>query len=904
MKKIFTFLMMLFAFVGAVSAQTFVEPVTGGFYKLKGDNTDKPWLTNQLNGSSIVVSANESEAAVYLKTANGLMDVATGKYIGMSGSVVSLVNNETTITIGEHKNSDGNKYSVKVSNNYMYNNNTDGKTHESSGWITNIERFWGFVEVTEGEYTINTSTGTFSGSGDYRSEWNYTRTLINPVKLTLTSEANNMNSHDGLIQLHSGKSESSTYTLKVPEGYTIISYSFDYAFGNSGTNDKKFVVGEEEYPVTTEKQTLTVESVNATSTAFKLSGANQPVKVSNFTVKIQHSTPGIVAQMKEVVIAEVESNSAKLKDALGYYSYTVNGEKVYDANDVKVAVNAAENAEDVITINYSFAVNTPQVGKYYRIKAYVSGKYLDAVNRYIGNQMGMKTVAERDFLGSIFLLDEGNRLKNLGTGTYIKDTYNIGATKAQANTWTFEASPRTLGCLLVKSNSSSPYLHDSDYANRCSSEGGHPAHDFVLEEVVLVNYHITDNAGNTYTADNVEGTIGVDPVFTGIPVASKEDAKDGYLLNGSWNGNTFTATITFPFIVSSASQSNPMLIRQDFSVDNKMWTAEGEKVKVVDGIPSLGERQWLWMIYPSLNSTEFTFKIKSVSTEKYVTATTEDVTLTTEGTNFKCGRTNANDKSAFVWTCTNGDETLYVTLGSDEDKVLGVTPDVATAGENAFVAFQDFDTFKVTIGEARYTTVYAPFTAVMPYELNMGKTVDIYAITDGKVVNDKVQLSQMSWYIPREQAAILNGEPGTYIFAKTDDNLDAETDAVWEQNLLKGSSVNTYVKGDAYVLGIIESEVGLYKAELNMNEEGVKVGKETGTHFLNNAGKAYLPASAITTTQGVLRFNFGGNTTAIESVLNNSTDANAPIYDLSGRRVMNAVKGGIYIQNGKKFIVK
>ena len=129
MKKISTLLMMLFAFVGAVSAQTFVEPVTGGFYKLKGDNTDKPWLTNQLNGSSIVVSANESEAAVYLKTANGLMDVATGKYIGMSGSVVSLVNNETTITIGDYKKSDEDKYSVKVSNNYMYNNNTDGKTH-------------------------------------------------------------------------------------------------------------------------------------------------------------------------------------------------------------------------------------------------------------------------------------------------------------------------------------------------------------------------------------------------------------------------------------------------------------------------------------------------------------------------------------------------------------------------------------------------------------------------------------------------------------------------------------------------------------------------------------------------------------------------------------------------------
>lgn len=904
MKKISTLLMMLFAFVGAVSAQTFVEPVTGGFYKLKGDNADKPWLTNQLNGSSIVVSANESEAAVYLKTANGLMDIATGKYIGMSGSVVSLVNNETAITIGDHKN--GDKYSVKVSNNYMYNNNTDGKTHESSDWITNIERFWGFVEVTEWEYTIKTSTGSFDGSGSYHSVWKYTRTLTTPAELTLTSDANNMNSNNGFIQLHSGKSESSNYTLRVPAGYTIISYSFDYAFGNSDTKEKKFIVGEQEYNVTAANQTLTVENINAETAQFTLSGENQPVKLSNFIVKIQYSNT--IAQMKEGMIAEVESNSGKLKDALGYYSYTVNGEKVYNADDVKTTVNTTESVADLFTINYSFALNTPEVGKYYRIKAHVSGKYLDAVNRHSGNQMGMKTEAERDFLGSIFLLDEGNRLKNLGTETYIKDTYNIGATQAQANTWTFEASPRTLGCLLVKSSSSSPYLHDSGFANRCSSEGGHAAHDFVLEEVVLVNYILTDNAGNTYTAENVEGTIDVDPVFTGIPVATlpddpneKPEAKDGYILEyGSWNGNTFTATITFPFIVSSASQSNPMLIRQNFNVDEKMWTAVGEKVNAVDGIPSLGASQW--MIYPSLNGTEFTFKIKSVSTEKYVTATTtEGVTLTTDGTNFKCGRTTADSKSAFVWTCTNGDETLYVTLGSNDDNTpLNVTTDVATAGVNAFVAFQDFIDFKVTIGEAGYTTVYAPFTVMMPYEQNMGKTVDIYAITDGKVVNDKVQLTQMSWYIPGEQAAILKGEPGTYVFAVTDYDLDAETDAVWEKNLLKGSSVNTYVAGDAYVLGVIDEEVGLYKAELNKNANG-----EAGTtHFLNNAGKAYLPASAIASTQGVLRFNFGGNTTAIESVLNNGADANAPIYDLSGRRVMNTVKGGIYIQNGKKFIVK
>ena len=52
---------------------------------------------------------------------------------------------------------------------------------------------------------------------------------------------------------------------------------------------------------------------------------------------------------------------------------------------------------------------------------------------------------------------------------------------------------------------------------------------------------------------------------------------------------------------------------------------------------------------------------------------------------------------------------------------------------------------------------------------------------------------------------------------------------------------------------------------------------------------------------------FGGNTTDINNALANKNDAintNAPMFDLSGRRMANAIKGGVYIQNGKKYIVK
>jgi hypothetical protein len=114
-----------------------------------------------------------------------------------------------------------------------------------------------------------------------------------------------------------------------------------------------------------------------------------------------------------------------------------------------------------------------------------------------------------------------------------------------------------------------------------------------------------------------------------------------------------------------------------------------------------------------------------------------------------------------------------------------------------------------------------------------------------------------------------------------------ETEAVSE---LLGTYADEYIAADAYVLGMVDSEVGFYT--VTKNQQG-------NTAFLNNGFKAYLPK---TTEAKTLRFNFGGETTAIDAV--EVENANAPIYDLSGRRVLSTVKGGIYIQNGKKFIVK
>ena len=190
----------------------------------------------------------------------------------------------------------------------------------------------------------------------------------------------------------------------------------------------------------------------------------------------------------------------------------------------------------------------------------------------------------------------------------------------------------------------------------------------------------------------------------------------------------------------------------------------------------------------------------------------------------------------------------------------------------------------VTISEAGYASFYATAAMELPAEL------EAYYVS--YVGEDQVALEQIEGIIPDGAAVLLKGEAGEY-------NLTVVNEKTTEikDNKLKGVVVSKYIAGDAYVLAA--DDAALIKAELNRNGNGEAV--ENGTHFLANGFSAYLPvADAI---QDALTFNFDGSITGV-TLVPVTNNANAAIYDLSGRRVVNAVKGGIYIQNGKKFIVK
>lgn len=227
MRKFTLFIASLFLALGAM-AQTFVAPVTGGYYKIKGDSQSHPWVTANTNSSgSVAVSANESDAAVFEKTANGLKAVSTGKYLGYSGGKYTYSDTEITVELvntGSQANSEG-KYAIKSGNNWMYNNNTDGIVHESSTWL-DLPRLWGFIEVNMGEQPALIS----------RTGWGVTassqETSGDPGQATNAIDGNNS------TFWHTVYANNYPHWIEfdMTKAYTV--YSFDYVsrFDNTNSN--------------------------------------------------------------------------------------------------------------------------------------------------------------------------------------------------------------------------------------------------------------------------------------------------------------------------------------------------------------------------------------------------------------------------------------------------------------------------------------------------------------------------------------------------------------------------------------------------------------------------------------------------------------------------------------------
>lgn len=115
---------------------------------------------------------------------------------------------------------------------------------------------------------------------------------------------------------------------------------------------------------------------------------------------------------------------------------------------------------------------------------------------------------------------------------------------------------------------------------------------------------------------------------------------------------------------------------------------------------------------------------------------------------------------------------------------------------------------------------------------------------------------------------------------------------------VEGAASSSALQGTLLAKDITEAQTKYLVFGKNKAAEG-EVGFFEPTTTTIPANRAFF----MDTTGSSIALNFG-NVTAINNVATDNANANAPIFDLSGRRVVKAVKGGLYIQNGKKYIVK
>lgn len=175
-------------------------------------------------------------------------------------------------------------------------------------------------------------------------------------------------------------------------------------------------------------------------------------------------------------------------------------------------------------------------------------------------------------------------------------------------------------------------------------------------------------------------------------------------------------------------------------------------------------------------------------------------------------------------------------------------------------------------------------TTCLPYAVEVAEGQDNIKAYAAKLNDEKTELQMNAvTAVPANQGIILSGE------SASDDqvvlNVIASADAIDNDLLGTTSEIST------------EGILALGRA----NGTG-SVGFFRSTKGTLKANRAYLRVDDETIQS--LAMNFGGTTTGITNAIKNEVTPNAPIYDLSGRRVFTTVKGNIYLQQGRKFIAQ
>lgn len=289
--------------------------------------------------------------------------------------------------------------------------------------------------------------------------------------------------------------------------------------------------------------------------------------------------------------------------------------------------------------------------------------------------------------------------------------------------------------------------------------------------------------------------------------------------------------------------------------DGKAFCSEGNKENI----------DFVWQVIPTTGGKHF---IKNANGKTYLQSVQNGQTAQTA-----LGETEnpyeLRKASAGVFKLWSGNNGLPAQVETNDKNTFYLN---GWDGENAKWKVFEIESVEIPLnaaGDASYATTYLPFS------VSAAEGAELYT---GELNGNFMNLTKSHTGVAAEQGIVLVGE-------------SSSTKAV----LTIGEGTAT----GSGLVGTLTPKAVEAKSVLTLGRSGSEVGFFAFTGTQIDANKAYVEKTA---GASAVMINFG-EVTGIENAVAPEA-ANAPLYDLSGRRVVKAVKGGLYIQNGKKFIAR
>ena len=500
--------------------------------------------------------------------------------------------------------------------------------------------------------------------------------------------------------------------------------------------------------------------------------------------------------------------------------------------------------------------------------------------------------------GSITITSFSDATKSFPANPSNTQTFTLGST---AGSYTLQSAGDSYpNCFYLKIGSH--YVHSNGSSGNNNNLGfwdgsGNSAvkacfYKATIDESVSVTYNYTHNGQtiktitgqwgvgfaypNFLNPDYVtftlpEGTVPNEDVTKDVPVTWDNmpfKENQWYFVKLSCVGNTSDGYLYDKN--NNATRIDMGVTTKDLSTTNYLWKFEGDPLNGYTLISANGHK----LVTPTVSGdggTTFAYAASNAPTNGFDTwvaykSTNNDVI------NNKGFHLAVKDHAAWKLNSRNVTNT---------QKALSFWTGGADQGSGIFVDAALPEITLNTLNNKNYATYYLPFAAKAP------EGVTAYA---GTINNGNVQLTEYAnGVIPANKGVVLVSDTKTTATFTLTDASDVVTEQTNElTGVLTNTELNSVVNSDQVrIFSKKDNVAGFYKPNSGITSLA--------------ANKAYIMAP---TNDEALVLNFaGGEVTGINQATINATEANAPIYDLTGRRVAKAVKG-IYVKNGKKFIVK